>query len=42
MTTIDLAPADKVALLRSYANAVNVAGRSLGAPIGGFLIGAVG
>ncbi|ODM23071.1 hypothetical protein SI65_00660 [Aspergillus cristatus] len=38
----DLAPADEVALLRSYANVVNVAGRSLGAPIGGLLIGAVG
>lgn len=42
MTTIDLAPVDEVPLLRSYANVVNVAGRSLGAPIGGFLIGTVG
>lgn len=42
MITIDLAPVNEVALLRSYANVVNVTGRSLGAPIGGFLIGTVG
>ncbi|KAB8265073.1 major facilitator superfamily domain-containing protein [Aspergillus pseudonomiae] len=38
----DMVPADEVALLRSYANVVNVVGRSIGAPLGGYIIGAVG
>ncbi|KAE8152481.1 major facilitator superfamily domain-containing protein [Aspergillus avenaceus] len=38
----DLSPVDDVALLRSYANVVNIAGRSLGPPLGGFLIDAIG
>ncbi|KDE85424.1 putative transporter [Aspergillus oryzae 100-8] len=38
----DMVPADEVALLRSYANVFNVVGRSIGAPLGGYLIGAVG
>lgn len=35
-------PPGDVALLRSYANVINVAGRSLGAPIGGLLIQTIG
>ncbi|KAL2824262.1 major facilitator superfamily domain-containing protein [Aspergillus cavernicola] len=38
----DLIPADEIALFRGYQNVVNVAGRSLGAPIGGFLADTVG
>ncbi|PKY07904.1 putative transporter [Aspergillus campestris IBT 28561] len=38
----DLMPPGDVALLRSYANVINVAGRSLGAPIGGLLIQTIG
>ncbi|OGM45292.1 hypothetical protein ABOM_006399 [Aspergillus bombycis] len=37
----NMVPADEVALLRSYANVFNVVGRSVGAPLGGYLIGAV-
>ncbi|KAE8391853.1 major facilitator superfamily domain-containing protein [Aspergillus alliaceus] len=37
-----LMPPDEVALFRAYANVVNVAGRSLGAPVGGFLIATLG
>lgn len=35
-------PSNEVALFRGYANVVNVAGRSLGAPVGGFLIVTLG
>ena len=35
-------PPNEVALFRGYANVVNVAGRSLGAPVGGFLITTLG
>ncbi|KAE8362456.1 major facilitator superfamily domain-containing protein [Aspergillus caelatus] len=38
----DLMPSNEVALFRGYANVVNVAGRSLGAPVGGFLIATLG
>ncbi|KAE8139416.1 major facilitator superfamily domain-containing protein [Aspergillus pseudotamarii] len=38
----DMVPADEVALLRSYANVFNVVGRSVGAPLGGYLISYVG
>ncbi|KAF7589497.1 hypothetical protein BBP40_004204 [Aspergillus hancockii] len=38
----DLMPPGDVALFRGYANVVNVAGRSLGAPVGGFLIATLG
>ncbi|KAE8372709.1 major facilitator superfamily domain-containing protein [Aspergillus bertholletiae] len=38
----DLMPSDEVALFRGYANVVNVAGRSVGAPVGGFLIATIG
>ncbi|KAL5045018.1 hypothetical protein BDW71DRAFT_198472 [Aspergillus fruticulosus] len=38
----DMAPVDEVALYRGYQNTVNIAGRSLGGPIGGFLADTVG
>ncbi|KAF5855778.1 hypothetical protein ETB97_008439 [Aspergillus alliaceus] len=38
----DMVTPDEVAVLRGYANVSNVVGRSLGAPLGGYLIGAVG
>ncbi|KAE8154397.1 major facilitator superfamily domain-containing protein [Aspergillus avenaceus] len=38
----DLMPASEVALFRSYANIVNVVGRSFGAPIGGYLVAVIG
>ncbi|KAB8202937.1 major facilitator superfamily domain-containing protein [Aspergillus parasiticus] len=38
----DMVPADEVVLLRSYANVFNVVCRSVGAPLGGYLISAVG
>ncbi|KAE8376791.1 major facilitator superfamily domain-containing protein [Aspergillus bertholletiae] len=38
----DMVPADQVTLLRSYANVFIIVGRSVGAPLGGYLIGAVG
>ncbi|KAL4734667.1 major facilitator superfamily domain-containing protein [Aspergillus similis] len=38
----DMTPVDEVALYRGYQNVVNIAGRSLGGPIGGFLADTVG
>ncbi|KNG86327.1 hypothetical protein ANOM_005221 [Aspergillus nomiae NRRL 13137] len=38
----DLMPPNEVALFRGYASVVNIAGRSLGAPVGGFLITTLG
>ncbi|KAL2837250.1 major facilitator superfamily domain-containing protein [Aspergillus pseudoustus] len=38
----DFLPSQDVALYRGYQNAVNVAGRSFGAPIGGFFAGSIG
>ncbi|KAL4864077.1 hypothetical protein BDV12DRAFT_17020 [Aspergillus spectabilis] len=38
----DLLPTDDIALYRAYQNVVNVTGRSLGAPIGGFLADTIG
>ncbi|OJJ49073.1 hypothetical protein ASPZODRAFT_129457 [Penicilliopsis zonata CBS 506.65] len=42
MIIMDLMPPSEVAIYRSYENLVNIFGRSLGAPIGGFLIDAIG
>jgi MFS family permease len=39
---LDMTPVDEVALYRGYQNVVNIAGRSLGGPIGGFLADTVG
>ncbi|KAL4975984.1 major facilitator superfamily domain-containing protein [Aspergillus desertorum] len=38
---LDMTPVDEVALYRGYQNVVNMAGRSLGAPIGGSFFGQV-
>ncbi|KAL4994523.1 major facilitator superfamily domain-containing protein [Aspergillus recurvatus] len=38
----DMTPVDEVALYRGYQNVVNIVGRSLGGPIGGFLADTVG
>ncbi|KAL3431019.1 major facilitator superfamily domain-containing protein [Aspergillus tetrazonus] len=38
----DMTPVNEVALYRGYQNVVNIAGRSLGGPIGGFLADTVG
>lgn len=42
LTCIDLVPAREVAIYRSYENVVNVIGRSMGAPLGGFLSDTIG
>ncbi|KAL4771045.1 major facilitator superfamily domain-containing protein [Aspergillus nidulans var. acristatus] len=39
---LDMTPVDEVALYRGYQNVVNIAGRSLGGPTGGFLADTVG
>ncbi|KAL4901689.1 hypothetical protein BDW74DRAFT_181407 [Aspergillus multicolor] len=38
----DMTPPDEVALYRGYQNVINISGRSLGGPIGGFLADTVG
>ncbi|KAF7585769.1 hypothetical protein BBP40_010142 [Aspergillus hancockii] len=38
----DVAPPEEVALLRGYANVINASARSLGAPLGGLLVGSIG
>ncbi|KAL4811988.1 major facilitator superfamily domain-containing protein [Aspergillus spinulosporus] len=40
--SLHMTPVDEVALYRGYQNVVNIAGRSLGGPIGGFLADTVG
>lgn len=42
LTSIDLVPPREVAIYRSYENVVNCVGRSVGAPIGGFLLDMIG